>query len=232
MPGRMLWGAGLPNQVWPVRMLTVSIVVCSPVTRMIAETPMGDEHQPKSLHIGQRLLEVASRNPDHIALVEGSSDPATRRRWTYRDVAHEATLAAHALLTQLNVGDRIAVWAPGVPEWTLLQYGAALAGLVVVPINPSSPSVEVEHSLRQAQCTALFVVSDFRGYDILGMAKEISSILDLKAVVDFADWRSFLESGDPDMAPPGSDSSVPAILLTRRVRLVRRKVRCYATVES
>jgi acyl-CoA synthetase (AMP-forming)/AMP-acid ligase II len=29
------------------------------------------------------------------------------------------------LLTQFTPGERITIWAPNIPEWIILQYGAA-----------------------------------------------------------------------------------------------------------
>ena len=85
---------------------------------------------------GSVLRDAAARYPEVPALVEGVPDPAARRRWTYAGLLDDAERAARALLSRFDPGERVAVWAPNLPEWILLQFGAALAGLTLVTVNP------------------------------------------------------------------------------------------------
>ena len=78
--------------------------------------------------IGSRLREVAAEVPDRVALVEGCPTPE-RRRWTYAELLADAERCARCLLQHFEPGERVAVWAHNLPEWVLLEYGAALAGL-------------------------------------------------------------------------------------------------------
>ena len=59
-------------------------------------------------------------------MVAGMPNPADRQRWTYAELLADAEQTAHALLTRFEPGEHVAVWAPNIPEWVLLQYGAAL----------------------------------------------------------------------------------------------------------
>ena len=36
----------------------------------------------------------------------------------------------------IAAGERIAIWAPNAPEWVLIEFAAALAGLTLVTVNP------------------------------------------------------------------------------------------------
>src|SRR5438093_7450439 len=85
--------------------------------------------------VGDLIREAALDNPDGVAFIEGLPDPATRRRATYAEllVASEAT--ARALLQRFEPGERVAVWGPNSLDWLTLQFGAALAGLILVTIN-------------------------------------------------------------------------------------------------
>jgi non-ribosomal peptide synthetase component E (peptide arylation enzyme) len=71
------------------------------------------------------LREAAERAPDAPALVAGTPEAATRRRWTYSQLLDEAERTARALLGRFEPGERVAVWAPNVPEWVVLEFGAA-----------------------------------------------------------------------------------------------------------
>ena len=80
--------------------------------------------------IGGRLRTVAAEVPDRVALVEGQPTPE-RRRWTFAELLADAERCARRLLQHFEPGERVAVWAHNLPEWVLLEYGTALAGLTL-----------------------------------------------------------------------------------------------------
>ena len=57
---------------------------------------------------------------------------------------------------EFKPGEVIAVWARNRPEWVVLQLGVALAGLVLVPINPSFGIDEAAFVLRDVNAAGLF----------------------------------------------------------------------------
>src|SRR5438105_2258786 len=83
------------------------------------------------------IRHAASTVPDRVALVDCVVDLAARRQWTYAGFLAESERTARALLTLFSPGDRIAVWAPNSAEWIILQQGVALAGMVLVALNPN-----------------------------------------------------------------------------------------------
>ena len=85
--------------------------------------------------VGGILRDAAARAPDQVALIEGV--PGERRSWTYAELLADAERVARALAARFAKGDRVAVWAPNIPEWVLLEYGAGLAGVVLVTVNPA-----------------------------------------------------------------------------------------------
>jgi fatty-acyl-CoA synthase len=91
--------------------------------------------------VGSRLREVAAEVPDRVALVEGLPTPE-RRQWTYARLLADAECCARLLLQYFQPGERVAAWAHNLPEWVLLEYGAALAGLTLVTVNPSLQPAE------------------------------------------------------------------------------------------
>ena len=66
--------------------------------------------------VGGILRDAAQAVPDQPALIGGHPDPAQRRRWTYGDLLQDAERCARALLGRFAPGERVAVWAPNVPE--------------------------------------------------------------------------------------------------------------------
>ena len=89
-------------------------------------------------------------------------------RWTYQEYRQRADDLARGLLSLgLQKGEHIAVWAPNVPEWLLLQMAAAKTGLVLVTINPAYRASELEYVLKQGDVAALFFLSRIRDYDCI-----------------------------------------------------------------
>src|SRR3954451_14839861 len=128
----------------------------------------------RDVTLGQLLEQAARSAPDRIALIAGVPDPAARRQWTYAELHTEAQRTARALLTRFKPGERVAVWAYNLPEWIMLEFGAGLAGLVLVTVNPGFRANEVEYVLKQSRSVGLLVVNSFRGNPMLDTAREVS----------------------------------------------------------
>jgi fatty-acyl-CoA synthase len=151
----------------------------------------------RDITIGEALAEVAGKFPDEVALVAGVADPAERCQWTYAELYRQSQCVAKALLTRFEPGDRVAVWAPNIPEWVLLQYGSALAGMILVTVNPSFQADEVAYVLNQSRSAGIFLLTEFRGNPML---RHLESVQDkcpaLREVIRFdEDWLAFCESG-------------------------------------
>ena len=76
--------------------------------------------------------------------------------------ARAENLAAGLLALGLCPGDRIGIWSPNNAEWVLAQFASALAGLILVTVNPAYQSVELRHALRKSGCKALVLRSGFK----------------------------------------------------------------------
>ncbi|MGC4152255.1 MAG: long-chain fatty acid--CoA ligase [Propionicimonas sp.] len=103
------------------------------------------------------------------ALTHGQR-PATRIRvgdeWvvqTYEQFSGQVRrLAARLIDLGLQPGDRVGLFAPNLPEWTLVDLACLTAGLVVVPLYPTSTSDQAEHILADSGCRLLFVDDEER----------------------------------------------------------------------
>ncbi len=95
-------------------------------------------------------------------------------RWTYRQYREFADEVARGLMALgLHKGEHIAVWAANLPEWLLLQMGAAKAGLVLVTINPAYQAAELEYVLKQGDVAALFFMGRIRNHDCLATVSSL-----------------------------------------------------------
>jgi long-chain acyl-CoA synthetase len=81
------------------------------------------------------------------------------RWWTYRELHGMAHRAAH-VLARCGVarGQRMILWAPNSPEWVAFLLGAALRGVVVVPVPHDDPPQRVMEIARLTD--AVFLVDD------------------------------------------------------------------------
>jgi fatty-acyl-CoA synthase len=153
--------------------------------------------------VGDALRSAAATWPDRVALVEGLSQPAERRRWTFASLLADAERIAQALLARFKPGDHVAVWAPNSPEWVLLEFGAALAGLTLVTVNPAYLAAELRYVLRQSRAVGLFLAAEYRGRSLVAVVEEIRSDLPLlHDVVTLTVWPDFVASGNPAQGLP------------------------------
>ncbi len=151
--------------------------------------------------VGGILRHAAARAPDQAALIEGV--PGERRSWTYAELLADAERVARALAARFEKGDRVAVWAPNIPEWVLLEYGAGLAGVVLVTVNPAYQPKELEYVLRQSRSSGIFYLRSFRGNPMEESLRQVADGLpDLKELIRFDDFEEFVASARDDVELP------------------------------
>ncbi|HEY3573734.1 MAG TPA: AMP-binding protein [Arthrobacter sp.] len=151
--------------------------------------------------IGENFERVVAQFPLHDALIEAAPVPgADARRWSYTKLNDDVDRLARALLA-LGVakGERIGIWSPNCAEWTILQYATAKVGAVLVNVNPSYRSHELEFVVKQNGMRMLVAAPSDRNSDYVGMARQALAVCpDLRELV-------FL----PDFELEGLDAGVP-----------------------
>jgi fatty-acyl-CoA synthase len=172
---------------------------------------IGDSTPPiRDLTIGDLLRAAAAAAPDQVALIEGIplADGVVRRQWTYAELLAQSERTARALLHRFEPGSHIAVWAHNIPEWELLEFGCALAGMVIVTVNPAFQRHELQYVLRQSKARAVFVVPSHRGNAMLATAQDVQGEChELQDIISFDNWDHFLTGADqftgdlPQVAP-------------------------------
>lgn len=147
----------------------------------------------RDITIGDLLREAAEDSSAATALVAGV--PGDDRRWTFAEQLAEAERVAHALLARFEPGERVAVWAPNLPEWVFLEYGAALAGVTLVTVNPAYQPKELAYVLGQSGASGIFLVPEFRTNPMLQSLDVVRPDLpNLREVVLFTEWNDFCAS--------------------------------------
>lgn len=169
--------------------------------------------QIRDITIGAALAEAARDNPDQLALVQGAPDPARRRRWRYAELYSEALTVARALAQRFDKGERVAVWAANVPEWVMLEYGCALAGVVLVTVNPSFQPKELQYILTQSRAAGLFLAGNVRGNPLRQHLDAVrDQCPDLRYVLELGDWQAFIDSANGSTELPSVIASDPCMI--------------------
>ncbi|MFE0759879.1 AMP-binding protein [Streptomyces smyrnaeus] len=120
--------------------------------------------------IGENLDRTVAVHGDRDALV----DVEGGRRWSYREFAADVEAVAMGLHARgIRKGDRVGIWAPNCPEWTLIQYATAKLGAILVNINPAYRAHELAYVLGQAGVRMLVAARSHKGSDYAAMIRQI-----------------------------------------------------------
>ena len=152
--------------------------------------------------VGAVLRAAAAAAPEQLALAGPSAVDGAPQRYCYAEFLAAAEECARALLALFRPGEHVAVYAPNSVEWLLLEFGAGLAGLVLVTINPANRARELEYVLRQSRAAGLFHAAAFRGNPMAGWVAEVQGALPaLREVVPLERWAEFRAraSGAPSL---------------------------------
>ena len=132
-------------------------------TSGVSDTPLlGDT-------IGANLERTVAVHGAREALV----DVPSGRRWTYSELLADVDAVAKALMAKgVAAGDRIGVWAPNCPEWTILQYATARMGAILVNVNPAYRTHELTYVVKQSGMRMLVSALSHKTSDYRGMVDE------------------------------------------------------------
>ncbi len=82
---------------------------------------------------------------------------------TYTELAEQATAFAAYLQQGLGLkkGDKFAIMIPNTLQYPVALFGALLAGLTVVNVNPLYTTRELEHQLKDSGSKAILIIENF-----------------------------------------------------------------------
>ncbi|HMG35148.1 MAG TPA: AMP-binding protein [Blastocatellia bacterium] len=116
----------------------------------------------RDITVGELLATLARDYPKNEALVY----PDRGLRYDFQQLEWIARTVARGLLAiGVEAGDRVALWAPNVPEWVVLQFALAKIGAILVTVNTGLQSSELEYLLKQSEANTLITVAGFRDSD-------------------------------------------------------------------
>ncbi|WP_404297184.1 AMP-binding protein [Halomonas sp.] len=131
----------------------------------ISNTPL------KGQTIGDCFDETVARFADRDALISIHQD----LRYTWRELQDAVDQAARALLALgVKKNDRVAIWSPNCAEWTITQFATAKIGAILVNINPSYRTHELEYALKQSAASTLVLQGKFKSSDYVATLAELA----------------------------------------------------------
>lgn len=177
---------------------------------MLADVHLKESHWPADFSspmlettLGGLLRQLAHDVPTRVGFVDASPSPQPTRRWTYAQLLHAGESSARALLRHFQPGEKVAVWAPNCAEWVLMQHAAALAGLVLVTVNPAYLSEEVHHVLSTAGVAGVFHAPEYRGTNMARIIADLRKQLPLlREAFDLSRWAEFSATCDESISLP------------------------------
>jgi fatty-acyl-CoA synthase len=147
-----------------------------------------DDDSITDVTVGQVLRDAAADAPDSLGLIECREDGKIDRKWTFAQLLAQSEDLATRLAATFLPGERVAIWSPNIPEWVIVEYAAALAGLTLVTVNPAYRPAELKYVLEQSRSVALFLVPAFRGNPMRQIADEVvAEIPAVRAVYEMQD---------------------------------------------
>jgi long-chain acyl-CoA synthetase len=121
----------------------------------------------------------AGAAPGAVVLSRRTADGGWRDV-TAAEFAAEVTAVAKGLIAEgLTPGDRIAVMARTIYEWTVLDFAAWAAGLVTVPVYPTSSVFQTRWILHDSGAVALITET---GAQAAALGPELAHLPDLRHV--------------------------------------------------
>ncbi|OTG76605.1 fatty acid--CoA ligase [Acinetobacter sp. ANC 4169] len=120
----------------------------------------GTSSQPLlGMTIGEKFDQACQQYAEQDAVVSVHQ----KVRLSYKQLQDQVNAFACSLLQLgLEKGDRIAIWSPNCVEWTITQFAAFKAGMILVNLNPAYKSSELEYVLNKVSCKALVIAAQFK----------------------------------------------------------------------
>jgi fatty-acyl-CoA synthase len=165
------------------------------------------------LTIGDLLRRAAEAAGDQVALIDGRVDGGERERWTYAQLLDIGERGAAALLARFQPGDHIAIVGPNRPEWTFVQLSVALAGMVLVTVNPVLRPAEIRFLLEQSDSVGVVVAERHRDQDLRSIVSDLQPDLPvLREVLALEEWSALAGGSELPVSLPVVEADDPVMI--------------------
>jgi fatty-acyl-CoA synthase len=119
---------------------------------------------------GELLEKYASETPDHEFMVYADRN----LRFTYSQFNSRVDQLAKGLLyIGVKPQDKVGIWANNVPDWLTFMFATAKIGAILVTINTSYKTSELEYILQNADIQTLCLVDGYRDSDYVNMVFDL-----------------------------------------------------------
>ncbi|CAK5025052.1 unnamed protein product [Meloidogyne enterolobii] len=148
----------------------------------LSTTQNGEEQKKSYVHgaasknpllystIGERLRLAASLFPTREFVLFKRD----RVRKTYKDVLEDSERLATGLIhLGMEKGDRIGIWSPNKYEWITTQFASALAGFILVNINPMYHADDLCYAVEQVGIKTLICPPAFKRSQYYNTLREL-----------------------------------------------------------
>ncbi|MGZ7043607.1 MAG: AMP-binding protein [Methanobacterium sp.] len=120
--------------------------------------------------IGEFLEKMVRKDSDREFMVYPDRD----LRFTYKQFDERVNMLAKGLISiGISKGDHIGMWALNVPDWLTFFFAAAKIGAVLVTVNTSYKSHEIDYVLKQSDMKAIAITDGFRDVNYLDILYEL-----------------------------------------------------------
>jgi acyl-CoA synthetase (AMP-forming)/AMP-acid ligase II len=153
------------------------------------------------LNIANGVREFAIASPNTIAIIDGY------RTLTYSALHERASRLASGLLNAgLTPGDAVAVLLGNRLEYPEIAAGLAMAGLVMVPLNPRQVASEIAYVLGHSSARALILDEALvRNLPEIGLPTLIYTLDGSSAGPEYEDFLAKSRASDPKIYVPEND---------------------------
>ena len=152
--------------------------------------------------ISQMLSDIRCAYPERDAVVHTEFGI----RYNYDRLSMEIDKVALGFLSRgIQSGDKVAIWAPNIPEWMIAMLALAKIGAITVPIDPAAKKDNLSYILQQSETRALIITDDINAKNILEMTaaikkdspnlEQIIRISDASGA-DILSWKELIAGGE------------------------------------
>ncbi|SFC43941.1 fatty-acyl-CoA synthase [Marinospirillum celere] len=121
--------------------------------------------------IGDLFDQTVSEFPDNDALISRHQ----KLRYTYKELQQEVNRCARGLLKMgVQKGERVGIWSPNNAQWCITQFATAKIGAILVNINPSYRTHELEYALKHSGTSTLILEGEFKASKYAEMLCEVA----------------------------------------------------------
>ena len=116
--------------------------------------------------LGELLEKWAFETPEHEFIVY----PDRNLRFTFSQFNDRVDKLAKGLISiGVKQNDKVGVWATNVPDWSTFMFATAKIGAVMVTVNTSYKSSELDYVIKDADLHTLCIIDGYRDSDYVSM---------------------------------------------------------------